>query len=74
MTKTSFMAILPAVFLAGTSAAPGQQPDATDDTFKEGGRVGLWTKADSVIQFDELAVEGRTLSLTPIPAGEAGRR
>jgi hypothetical protein len=33
--------------------------DATDDTFKEGGKVGLWTKADSVIQFDDLAVEGR---------------
>jgi Domain of Unknown Function (DUF1080) len=33
--------------------------DARDDTFKEGGKVGLWTKADSVIQFDDLAVEGR---------------
>ncbi len=33
--------------------------DATDDTFKGGGKVGLWTKADSVIQFDDLAVEGR---------------
>jgi Domain of Unknown Function (DUF1080) len=32
--------------------------DATDDTFKEGGKVALWTKADSVIQFDDLAVEG----------------
>lgn len=28
--------------------------DATDDTFKDAGRVGLWTKADSVIQFDDL--------------------
>ena len=29
--------------------------DASDDTFKEPGRVGLWTKADSVIQFDDLS-------------------
>ena len=28
--------------------------DATDDTFKDTGRVGLWTKADSVIYFDNL--------------------
>ena len=33
--------------------------DATDDTFKEAGRVGLWTKADSVIAFDDFAIEGR---------------
>lgn len=33
--------------------------DATDDTFKEAGRVGLWTKADSVILFDDLTIEGR---------------
>jgi len=33
--------------------------DATDDTFKDAGRVGLWTKADSVIQFDDFAIEGR---------------
>jgi hypothetical protein len=33
--------------------------DATDDTFKEAGKVGLWTKADSVIEFDDLSVEGR---------------
>ena len=33
--------------------------DATDDTFKDAGRVGLWTKADSVIQFDDFTVEGR---------------
>lgn len=30
--------------------------DATDDSFKNAGRVGLWTKADSVIQFDDLTV------------------
>lgn len=33
--------------------------DATDDTFKEAGRVGLWTKADSVIQFDDFTIERR---------------
>ena len=33
--------------------------DAADDTFKEAGRVGLWTKADSVIQFDDFTMEGR---------------
>jgi len=30
---------------------------AKDDTFKEAGKIGLWTKADSVIHFDDLAVE-----------------
>jgi hypothetical protein len=33
--------------------------DAKDETFQEAGRVGLWTKADSVIQFDDLTIEGR---------------
>jgi hypothetical protein len=33
--------------------------DAWDETFKQAGRVGLWTKADSVIEFDDLTVEGR---------------
>ena len=33
--------------------------DARDETFKEPGRVGLWTKADSVIQFDDFTIEGR---------------
>ena len=30
--------------------------DATDDSFKDAGKVGLWTKADSVIQFDDFTV------------------
>ena len=30
---------------------------AKDDTFKDAGKIGLWTKADSVIHFDDLAVE-----------------
>ena len=33
--------------------------DAKDETFKEAGKVGLWTKADSVIQFDDFTIEGR---------------
>ncbi len=33
--------------------------DARDGTFKDAGKVGLWTKADSVIEFDDLSVEGR---------------
>jgi Domain of Unknown Function (DUF1080) len=33
--------------------------DAKDETFKDAGKVGLWTKADSVIEFDDLFVEGR---------------
>jgi hypothetical protein len=28
--------------------------DATDDTFKDAGKVGVWTKADSVTYFDAL--------------------
>ena len=29
--------------------------DAQDDTFKEAGKVGVWTKADSVTHFDALS-------------------
>ncbi len=32
--------------------------DAKDGTFKDAGKVGLWTKADSVIQFDDFTIEG----------------
>ena len=32
--------------------------DAKDETFKAAGKVGLWTKADSVIEFDDFTVEG----------------
>jgi hypothetical protein len=31
--------------------------DAKDETFKDAGKVGLWTKADSVIAFDDLTIE-----------------
>src|SRR5918999_1547138 len=33
--------------------------EARDRTFTESGKVGLWTKADSVTYFDDLTVEGR---------------
>lgn len=31
--------------------------EADDDTFKDAGKVGLWTKADSVAYFDDLKIE-----------------
>jgi hypothetical protein len=31
--------------------------DAQDDTFKEAGKVGVWTKADSVTHFDALSAK-----------------
>jgi Domain of Unknown Function (DUF1080) len=33
--------------------------EATDDTFKEAGNIGLWTKADSVTYFDDLVVKAK---------------
>lgn len=30
--------------------------DVKDDTFKDAGKIGLWTKADAVSSFDDLAV------------------
>lgn len=33
--------------------------EATDDTFKEAGAVGVWTKADSVTLFDDFKYEGK---------------
>ena len=33
--------------------------DATDETFKEAGKIGLWTKADSVTYFDDLRVTAK---------------
>jgi hypothetical protein len=30
--------------------------EATDETFKGAGKVGLWTKADSVTYFDNLSI------------------
>jgi 3-keto-disaccharide hydrolase len=33
--------------------------DVDDDTFRDAGKVGLWTKADSVIHFDDLQITTR---------------
>jgi hypothetical protein len=33
--------------------------EAKDGTFKDAGKVGLWTKADAVTHFDDLAVSGK---------------
>jgi hypothetical protein len=33
--------------------------DGSDETFEQAGKVGLWTKADSVIAFDDFTVTGR---------------
>ena len=33
--------------------------EVKDETFKEAGKVGLWTKADSVIYFDDLQVTAK---------------
>ena len=33
--------------------------EATDDTFKDAGKVGLWTKADSATYFDDLKVTAK---------------
>jgi hypothetical protein len=33
--------------------------DARDQTFKDAGKVGLWTKADSVIAFDNFTASGK---------------
>ena len=30
--------------------------EANDSTFADAGKVGLWTKADSIIQFDDFTV------------------
>ena len=33
--------------------------DVRDTTFKEAGKIGLWTKADAQTQFDDLTVSGK---------------
>lgn len=42
--------------------------DAKDETFKDAGKVGLWTKADSVIEFDDFTVDGAAAAAGPGPA------
>ena len=36
-----------------------QLVQASDDTFKDGGKIGVWTKADSVTYFDDLTVTAK---------------
>ena len=33
--------------------------EAEDNTFSEAGKIGLWTKADSVIYFDDFTADGK---------------
>jgi hypothetical protein len=33
--------------------------DVKDDTFKEAGKVGLWSKSDAQTHFDSFAVSGK---------------
>jgi hypothetical protein len=42
---------------------------AKDSTFKDAGKIGLWTKADSVIYFDDLMVKDLSGSASASPAG-----
>ena len=44
--------------------------EATDDTFKDAGKIGLWTKADSVTYFDDLVVKELSGSASASPAGK----
>lgn len=43
--------------------------NAKDSTFKDAGKIGLWTKADSVIYFDDLTVKDLSGSASASPAG-----
>jgi iron complex outermembrane receptor protein len=42
---------------------------AKDSTFKDAGKIGLWTKADSVIYFDDLAVKDLGGAASASPTG-----
>ena len=44
--------------------------NAKDSTFSDAGKIGLWTKADSVIYFDDLAVTVLSGSASAAPAGK----
>ena len=39
--------------------------EAEDATFAEGGRVGVWTKADSITRFDDFVYGARPIELNP---------
>ncbi len=43
---------------------------AKDSTFKDAGKIGLWTKADSVIYFDDLAAKDLSSSASEPTAGK----
>ena len=43
---------------------------AKDSTFKDAGKIGLWTKADSVIYFDDLTVKDLSGLASASPAGK----
>jgi len=43
---------------------------AQDGTFKDAGKIGLWTKADSVIYFDDLTVEDLGSGHSTLPLGK----
>ena len=48
--------------------------DSHDETFADAGKIGVWTKADSVTYFDDLSVEPRGGSAQPESGrGQAGR-
>jgi hypothetical protein len=52
--KVTFKGSLMTVFFNGT-----QLFEVEDDTFQEAGKVGLWTKADSVSYFDDFRLSSR---------------
>lgn len=43
---------------------------AQDKTFPEAGKIGLWTKADSLIYFDDLTVQDLGSGKSPLPTGK----
>lgn len=44
--------------------------DARDGTFKDAGKIGLWTKADSVIYFDDLQVKDLATPAAAAPSAK----
>ncbi len=48
--------ILKLLLLAALLTGPSSVMDARDQTFREAGKVGVWTKANSITYFDDLSV------------------
>jgi hypothetical protein len=44
--------------------------NAKDSTFKDAGKIGVWTKADSVIYFDDLTVKDLSGATSALPQGK----